>query len=93
MQRLDVYLAIDSEREYQDRKWGPPTERPHEVGAWLALMEVHLHAAKQAWASANNDAAALQELRKVLAVGVACSEQHSLPRRARAQPVTQRMRG
>ncbi len=46
-----------------------------------------------AWAGTNSDTEALESLRKVLAVGVACGEQHGLRGRARAQPVSQRMRG
>ena len=41
---------------------------------------------------ANSDAEALTALRKVLAVGVACGEQHGLRGRARAEAVGQRMR-
>ncbi len=92
MERTKVFEAIDSERYYQDRKWGALAERPHEVGGWLALMDVHLHRAKAAWAGANNDAEALEALRKVLAIGVACAEQHGIPSRSRSQPVSERMR-
>lgn len=92
MDQKAVFEAIASERGYQDRKWGTPAEHPHELGGWLVLMEVHLRRAQEAWASAGNDVAALKALRKVLAVGVACGEQHGLVGRARAQPVSQRMR-
>ena len=33
MDRSKVFDAIDSERDYQDRKWGTPAEHPHEVAA------------------------------------------------------------
>ena len=92
MDRTKVFEAIDSERDYQDRKWGTPVEHPHEVGGYLALMDVHLQRAKAAWAGANNDTAALEALRKVLAVGTACAEQHGIPGRSRSQPVSERMR-
>lgn len=92
MDRGKVFDAIDSEREYQDRKWGTPAEHPHEVGGYLTLMDVHLQRAKAAWAGANNDTEALESLRKVLAIGVACAEQHSIPGRSRSQPVSERMR-
>lgn len=93
MDQKAVFEAIASERDYQDRKWGTPAEHPHEVGGWLTLMAVHLRRAQNAWAGANSDTEALEALRKVLAVGVACGEQHGLRGRARAQPVSQRMRG
>ena len=93
MDQKAVFEAIASEREYQDRKWGAPSEHPHEVGGWLTLMAVHLRRAQDAWAGANSDTEALAALRKVLAVGVACGEQHGLRGRARAEPASQRMRG
>lgn len=92
MNQAKVIEAILSERDYQDRKWGTPAEHPHEVGGYLTLMDVHLQRAKASWAGANNDAEALECLRKVLAIGVACGEQHDLPTRSRTQPVSERMR-
>lgn len=73
MTREQVYKSIDSERYYQDRKWGTVQQHPHEVGGYLTLMRKLLRDAEDAWASNNNDWKALIELRKVLAVGVACS--------------------
>lgn len=78
MDQKAVFEAVVSERDYQDRKWGTPAEHPHEVGGWLTLMAVHLRRAQDAWAGANSDTEALESLRKVLAVGVACGEQHGL---------------
>ncbi len=81
MERAAVYQAIDNERDYQDAKWGTPAEHPHEVGAYLTLMQVHLQRAQAAWTNCNGDADALDALRKVLAIGVSCGEQHGIPRR------------
>ncbi|MFA6904421.1 MAG: hypothetical protein WC236_15205 [Gallionellaceae bacterium] len=92
MQRTRVYESIDSERTHQDRKWGTVEQHPHEVGGWLTLMRKLLTDAEAAWSSSNGDYKALQELRKVLAVGVACAEQHGLPGRSLTQPVEERMR-
>jgi len=92
MDQKAVFEAIASERSYQDRRWGTPAEHPHEVGGYLTLMAVHLRRAQEAWAGAGGDAGALDALRKVLAVGVACGEQHGLRGRARAHGVSQRMR-
>lgn len=93
MTRNQVFAAIESERDYQDRKWGTPSEHPHEVGGYLTLMQVHLRRAREAWAGANSDTEALESLRKVLALGVACAEQHGIRARSGSQPVSQRMRG
>lgn len=91
MTRDDVYKSIDSERYYQDRKWGTAEVHPHEVGGWLTLMRKLLTDAEAAWSGSDGDYRALLELRKVLAVGVACAEQHGLPGRSYQQPV-ERMR-
>lgn len=80
-QRQKVFDAINSERDWQDRKWGTIQQHPHEVGAWLTLMRKLLADAEAAWAGANNDTAALHEIRKVIAVGIACGEQHGMPKR------------
>jgi hypothetical protein len=92
MERAKVYESIDSERHYQDRKWGTIEQRPHEVGGWLLLMRTLLTDAEAAWASSNGDYAAMTELRKVLAVGVACAEQHGITARSTTQPVSKKMR-
>jgi hypothetical protein len=76
-----IFDAIDSERCYQEQKWGSIEEHPQSVGGYLTLMRVHLTKAEAAWASSNNDKEALNCLRKVLALGVACGEQHGLPKR------------
>lgn len=73
--------SIWTERQYQDRKWGTPEQHPHEVGGYILLMEEHLARARAAWSSTNSDSGALTELRKVIAIGVACAEQHGMPSR------------
>ncbi len=94
MDRDKVYLAIDSEREFQDRKWGTISQHPHEVGGWITLMRKLLNDAEQAWSSSSGDHRALQEIRKVVAVGVACCEQHSVTTRSKhTEPPLESMRG
>lgn len=92
MERSKVIEAIDNERYYQDRKWGTVEEHPHEVGGWLTLMRKLLTDAEIAWSSEAGDQGALEEIRKVLAVGVACAEQHGIPGRSRFQSVDKQMR-
>lgn len=82
MDRNRVYEAVDSERNFQDRKWGTVEQHPHEVGGWLTLMRKLLTDAETAWATSNGDHTAMIEIRKVLAVGVACAEQHGMPFRS-----------
>jgi hypothetical protein len=93
MIRERVYNAIDSERDFQDRKWGTPDEHPHEVGGWITIMRKLLRDAEESWACSAGDVAALQEIRKVVAVGVACCEQHGVQTRSKfTEPPVERMR-
>lgn len=81
MDREDIFKTITDERNFHDRKWGTIKEHGHEVGAWITIMRKLLNDAEIAWTSDVGDDGALLELRKVLAVGVACAEQHGLPPR------------
>lgn len=78
-----MYEAIDSERDFQDRKWGVIESHPHEVGAWLTIMRKLMRDAEDAWSTSDGDYGALKELRKIIAVGVACCEQHGVPMRSK----------
>ena len=86
IRRARVFEAINGERHYQETKWGTLEQRPQSVGAYLTLMRVHLADAEAAWARSSGDVMALDCLRKVLAIGVACGEQHGMPRRHDAEP-------
>lgn len=73
--------AVIGERLFQDRKWGTIQERPREVGTYLTLMRKILGDAEKAYCESIGDTSALHELRKVLAVGLACLEQYGAPSR------------
>lgn len=77
MSRIKVYETIDKEREYQGLKEG---DNEHSVGDWLNFMDTYLHDAKRAFTT-GGETGALDELRKVTALGVACMEQHGAPQR------------
>ena len=81
MDRDKVYEVIDGERNHQDKIWGTVEDHPHEVGAWITIMRRHLRKAEEAWASDGGDRLAMASIRKVIAVGVACCEQHGVPPR------------
>jgi hypothetical protein len=86
--REEVFQIINAEREYQERRWGfvSPSGKlvpvSHSVGDYIVLMDNYLAEAKRAFAKNHGDTAALNELRKVVALGVACFEQNGLPDRA-----------
>ena len=92
MERIKVYNAIDSERDHQDRKWGTIEKHPHEVGGWITLMRKLINDAEVAWSTSATDYNALEEIRKVIAVGVACGEQHGLQTRSKFVESFERMR-
>jgi hypothetical protein len=93
MERQKVYVAVDSERLHQDRKWGTIQQHPHEVGAWLTVIRQCLAKAEAAWCSNAGDYQALEEIRQIAAVAVACGEQHGLQTRSKfIEPPVESMR-
>ena len=75
----NVLDAVHDERVYLNRKWGTIFEHPHEVGGYLTLMRKLLGDAEAAWSTQRGDIGALDEIRKIVAVGIACMEQHAPP--------------
>ncbi len=79
--RQEVYYAIDTERNYQDSKWNKDTTSSggfHEVAAWILFMEEYLNEARVAVSRGSDPEAsikALNSIRKVAALAVACMEQ------------------
>ena len=86
IRRERVFEAINGERRYQEMKWGDLVDHPQSVGAYLTLMRVHLTRAENDWADSDGNIEALHCLRKVLAIGVACGEQHGMPCRPDTAP-------
>jgi hypothetical protein len=83
--RTSVYIAIDSERDYQDAQKG--NAKRHEnmpamtPGEYLLCMEKCLNDAREAWYQPNGGVACLDHVRKVSALGVACMELYGAPLR------------
>lgn len=85
--RAPVYTAIDSERNFQDDKWG--ADKRHDVGSWILLLEEAALKARQAWYNAKGDQEALSRIRVVASIAVACMEHHGAPLREQTEPITQ----
>ena len=82
MIREDVFQLINGEREYQNRLMcnRPEAGAKTSVAAWLIYMEKHLADAKQAIYNLDENGA-LEHVRKVTGLGVACMEyNNTLPR-------------
>lgn len=71
--REAVYNVIDAERDYQREKWG---EEKHEVASFVTYMQHHLTRAIAEVSTQHTVEAALDQIRKVTALGVACMEQN-----------------
>jgi len=85
--RAEVYEAIDSERRYQDMRWNASTtttEGNHNVTEFLVYMRDYVEEALH-YLSRNADPEAtkfaLNSVRKVATLGVACMEQNGAPQR------------
>lgn len=85
--RVDADDAIESELDYQRRRWGFRDDdgnfdyAPHSVGEFILIMEQQLSLARAAWGDSSCDDQALEQLRKVTALGYQCFEQHGCPLR------------
>lgn len=78
MERSRVYEIIDSERDYQDKKW---SGQKHEPGAYILLLEEYVKRAREIWANSDGDLPALDCVRKVAGIAVHCMEEHGAPSR------------
>jgi hypothetical protein len=85
--REEVFAAINSERAYQDSLWNPettPTGGVHHIASWLTYMRSYLDEAVNQVSRAPDPMAsdaALNTIRKIVGMGVACMEQHGAPQR------------
>lgn len=87
--RCEVYAAVDSERDYQDRQWPqdsmPGNPNPLTIGEQILLAEEYLARARAEWAKEKKpELRALHIIRKVAGICVNCMEQHGAPRRGDA---------
>jgi len=85
MNRQDIYKVLDGERNYQDNRWSPyhitdgvPADEFKSVGHFLVYMDDYMRKAKEQFTTDAGDRGALENLRKVVALGVACFERHGV---------------
>jgi hypothetical protein len=88
--RNDIGEAVDRERDFQDEKFGPLAKKisddtyvlgtgAHTLGEWILLMEGELAEAKVALLKGGKGRDSVRsEILQVVAVGIACLEQHGL---------------
>jgi hypothetical protein len=73
MERKEVYKLLDLEREYQNTRPPAKNDPRRAIGEWIIYMERHLDEAKRQIYLLDYDAA-LEQIRKVTALGIACME-------------------
>ena len=80
--RIDAYLAIDSERDYQDAGRGNAAgDGMTSIPEHLLVMEKLLNDAKLAWYHPGGLMDALNHVRKIGGVATRCMEIHGAPLR------------
>ena len=88
MTREEVYELIDGELKYA-RKWDDQRseeslkDKDKPVESWILWMEQYLSLARQAATESLDKTKALDNLRKVTALGVACMEYNDTPIRSK----------
>lgn len=88
-----VFEIIKDERAFQRRRWGIVNEEgierepAREVGDFIVFMEKYLQDARTQYTEKPSDTPALEELRKVIALGVQCLQLHGCPARVINIPV------
>jgi len=84
--REQVYIAIDSEREFQDFHWQNPDgsgdPNPLTVGENLLLIEEYIERARSEWSKESRpEVRTLNMIRKIAGIAVRCMEEHGAPHR------------
>ena len=93
MKTQDIFGALLSEREYQKRRWGfrqsdgSFVENTHTVGDYMVYMQDYLTEAFRRASREEGCHGAIDGLRKVVALGVRCFEEHGVPKRDLNLPV------
>lgn len=78
--RSAVYGVVDGERDYQESKWGEGGKN-RTVPEYILFMEHHLEKARRIASTVTDTKEALDSVRKVTALGIACMEENGAPRR------------
>jgi len=73
--KIGICSLIDNERKKQDRIHGKIEDHPHSVAEWMLIMRKELQEAENAWIK-RGEVSSIMEIIQVIAVGVACLEQH-----------------
>ena len=84
MKRQDVYERINEERNFQEslaKTIFRHNAADKSVPAEIMMMQVYLNKAIHSFTNNYGDQPALHQIRKVVALGVRCLENHGCPKR------------
>lgn len=84
METQEIYKILDDELDYQLEKWGEEGQN-HEIASYILYMEHHLENAKKLASTNSPETPALEELRKVVTLGVNCFKKHGIIKRFRSR--------
>ncbi|KKN34464.1 hypothetical protein LCGC14_0793630 [marine sediment metagenome] len=80
--RRAAFDAINSERDYQDERWGGGHDREHSPAEWILYMEDYLAQARSIAATTPyGKLQVMHAIRKVAALAVAAMEVNGSPKR------------
>jgi hypothetical protein len=73
--RAEVFTAIESERDYQQKRW---PGHVHGTGSYLAYIDSYLRKAVNTATCSSDDAGTMDVIRKIVALCVACMEENGV---------------
>lgn len=80
--RLEVYAAIDAERDYQNSLGPDRTDgNQHTVGDYLIMLDRYVRKAQDEWTDRAGNTSALDQIRKIAGIAVRCMEEHGIVNR------------
>jgi hypothetical protein len=83
--RLDVYVTINDERNYQDVRWqNSPNEGHATTAEYITYLQHYIGVAQEQITRGEDDSMALDTMRKIAALGVACMEDNGIQHRKRS---------
>lgn len=82
--REEVFNRISAERDYQDSVWGT-MDQTNTLGDYMLYMERYLTKAKSQYTGSDEFTDVTVDIRKVVALGVACLEKYGCPNRMLTQ--------
>jgi hypothetical protein len=79
MIRKSVYKAIDTERDYQDTKWGDPSgDGSRSIDEFALYISGYTNQLVHIASTTSDSEAKLDVMRKIAGLCVACFEQHGV---------------